>query len=66
MLITASMLLSAIGKTSAVPTRMSSGQKHDGQQQQQRHASRLQWELIILGVVVFFALYVTALTYWYK
>ena len=32
----------------------------------QRHASRLEWGLLILGLVVFFALYVTAIIYWYK
>ena len=32
----------------------------------QRHASRLEWALIILGVVVFLGLYCIALVYWYK
>jgi len=32
----------------------------------QRHASRLEWALLILGVVCFYALYITALLYWYK
>jgi two-component system sensor histidine kinase DesK len=32
----------------------------------ERHASRLEWALTIIGVAAFFALYVVALAFWYR